>query len=1655
MQRFSKRKKQDNNLRKSSEDDYHRDKKHKHVQLLNTYTNSRSTNNETKTFENSDNGALPEYEENKIDNISKRTFFNIFPKAYIKAFLQDEKIDITRMFKIIFSNFLRIEAYEMILVASNLLSSNATVVVVGGESINMILNEDERIFSPNIDTKIIPLFSNSNRNEYKSNFIKLRRFVWNNVLDNIISQWNERYKCYLHDELKSLNFGFNFDVDGDLFNYDQAPFKKAYEILTGVNGEEVHTFSIDFHTSFDIDGQSSYDLLDFVLVDTLFDNEFDDKNSLIKYNFNVGDRMFPALPFVRDNCGKSKQSVKKICNPKDGEYVDRNEQMGRKLVDMIEFENDRIKLMDPLLDRRISQFSEINFASVYYQVINIKNLIVNKIRPPKFEQDVTRLLKLLNMLLNKKEKYSDIKNLLGNKLKSYNLNDETIPDFSDNEKLLIENLIKSILPPPSPKVKVNTFTKILDTKIVGIFDQVLDELLSVKKDEDWSISLYCINKIFDFYTSILESNLVKDDESKEEYDEDSLKSKTVAQLKALAKSKNIRLTSNKKQDILDMLLAETCDEDNNYKCPEDKICNLKTNKCYFSEEDDKVIEYEGIKYFGSEEDVKKLTITDKPIDKTKYDLLSDIYNEYSTLGFDSKTLLESIFIQFIGKYSYAENSREHFKLFNFIKRQSIHIDDKKDCSKILYNSIFTNTIIEKHLRDKFCYGDKDVYSKYKKLREEYYNNKPIIRSNFTENYCQNSPKFNNKLKIRSIDLGGVFYYSTIHYTPLYPQDMVIMRDKDEAIDEVFNSFYTNITAENKKNILKVSEENDFFIDEPLLFEIPSKTLNLVIQESKILNNSHIREVFKYNKTAKKHIDGILFGGDKIFIMDGNITFSEEKSESDDRNYVNLLTPKEIKYFTKIMNENASGSYEGKECKNSQMIYCNIIMERINVIKKALRHKYKSDLPEIKMRQILEDYLHEKSCNNDFNNYKELVEGYNKNFEDLLYSSVTNCCRPWIYKMILDLQEELQDCARIVVGGRETSNFAVKNSARMVSTDIDTKLILYFSSKFIDYYNSSKYTFLNKFFYVNMNSIIEKYKDVYRDYIYPILNRLEQTFEMKVLDVKFFKPESNTWIKKRHSILESMPDVLKFHDIDLFSFDFYYEQCLLPKVPSDVEPQGSDKFAHASNSFGFIDIPIVHADSKISIPTYTTHLNLSFGSLNPMKSCLSIGLVMNEYEPFVSKKILFLNKDYEIYDKLHLINTMTRPAKAAKDKLTYDSLTTTDCDTNFIEEYKGKVDDIICDIPSKPTYQNPQQYIKDLLTWCKCDLRLDNVRDILQSSTVLNTTFPGLLKSMRFLFPVEFALEDFKDYDIPVLNKGDLLGKIFDYKDYLKIYTLARPDEKLTLFSNLSRSYWKPSQLVDNMPVRLNVQQYMQLDNNKRSNIKDVFLIVMYKNLKYCVNLFKYNRNSSEIKYRLLKMVYGFPYYKDENVRLIDNGHLCLNILTYWFGIIAKYGFRNDNKKIPMQFFDSHETLNKLNEIKQKSKPDRTSDSINEELYIEMKNIAENDQNNVYDLFESEIDVDGIIITSRFELCKFITSKLFFFIDMNYAEEITHNDSYINFLNNLQNVKTMSSEDMQKLIKEEEQEDEIEQNIEVSELRRSLSQSDSENDNDNEYQDDNY
>jgi len=923
--------------------------------------------------------------------------------------------------------------------------------------------------------------------------------------------------------------------------------------------------------------------------------------------------------------------------------------------------------------------------------------------------------------------------------------------------------------------------------------------------------------------------------------------------------------------------------------------------------------------------------------------------------------------------------------------------DTEYCNTNDFNNFFTDELENEIIKNTLCLGDDKLYKNFTEYTRNYKDN---IYFNYgdKQNHNDNVQTCNNiilsriekikteqlKYKDKIIDIDfceiktGELYHGSINYfTEILNKEMWLSFTEKQSILHTIDEFYSYIIqSENRKGSLFNIDNNEKYINVPLLYKFTqTKNITNVI----ILNEKKLEELSKFfniristgdtsdydminflkDQLKEYNINGwinqddqcqiLLFNPVNILSKNGKIKEKEIYQIFDDElkrgklSKLKILENKILENKLKLSKTTTFKKTRSNICLNDYIEFSDELKTYIsNSLSKEFEYlkndlfKYDTNANYINMRIDIENYIKNKLCDMDKKNSIEFIKSCHDSIEKFVHICLANSLRPIIYKIILDIQEKLNGCAKIVVGGRETSNLSVKPEERVISTDIDSKIFLNFyfpneneqdESKKETLYYIFKQKFVNKMFYKIMPEIIELYNKYYSEHIYKILNKLENTFEMKILDIKFPRP-NEPWLKKRFTILESDLDKLGAEDhIELFVLDMIIPQMYLPFAnPNTI----TEKFSFVSTTYGMLDMPI---SGKKGLPYdfkkyITNKMNFYFGKTNS-KSAIRLqndNFKLANIDEF--EKLYFLNKNYEIYDKERLLDIKNRTEdKLEKDKKTLLKLKNTKCKTNnktahdLLYDYdciKNNSNKLMINIDKQynlTEYLNVKnKYIKE----CGCDLESLNIDYLIKeyNSKINNkNTYLslGIMKCMRYLAPL--SLYNSNNYKNVFDDRTELLNKIFDYDEFKK--------SKTKDFKNLNSSFWKKFNLTD-QEKRIKSLKYIELSNSEKGDFKNKFLdllteyttsvlsssntiyqIVKKNSIEYDKIYSNPNKYIGLIKNKLGKLLYGYPLKEDSKLlsetntgKGIDNEMLMylsfqdiiLLIWKYWCCVLDKQSF---------------------------------------------------------------------------------------------------------------------------------------------------------------------
>ena len=913
------------------------------------------------------------------------------------------------------------------------------------------------------------------------------------------------------------------------------------------------------------------------------------------------------------------------------------------------------------------------------------------------------------------------------------------------------------------------------------------------------------------------------------------------------------------------------------------------------------------------------------------------------------------------------------ELIHNIEKLSLQNNEVVVCDINNFNNFFTEELEEEITKKTICLDNDELYDIFFKYREE------ITESNYFQygenkdnNLCEKSIKIkkvkqknisheNKELVIETCTLNKnqKLYHGTLNYfEKLLNKEMWLSFVKKQSILHALDEFYSYIIQSDniEGSLYEYDSDGKKYIKLPLLYEI---YLNRELDNIVILDDNKLKELsnlFGIRFTIGDTSDYDLIKYLKQFGFTGWINKSDQCQllifEPDKVLQINKTTKKnselnfkhifDAKYLKKIedyilkekqklsnVTDKILRSKSKKECNNQYVNFSNEFLEYIKDkykinneilentdidIKNELL-KYNTNVNSIKMRFEIEKYIKKELCNKTKTQSIEFIKNCHDSIEKFVQICIVNCLRPYIYNMILDIQKKLNGCAKIIVGGRETSNLSIEPEYRVISTDIDTKIFLNFpypkltdrnQSKMETLYYVLKQKFVNKMFYEVMPEIIEIYQKYYKEHIFPMLYKLENTFEMKILDVKFCRPE-NDWLKKRFTLLEATIDKPLIEDhIELFVIDMIIPQIFLPYVHPTVI---TEKFVSSSTTYGLLDMPITGKKGLFDEFQYyiTNEMKFKFDIIenNQIEKAIRI---QNDNFKLVDtnefKKLYFVNKKYETHDKERLLSLKLRSEdKMKKDALTLEALLKSKCKTNNNVSY-DYLDDREClkinvkqlfntNIDTFSNYLNTTQKLNDIIN-CGCYIKTIGDNNINSENTVLTL---GIIKSMRYLAPMSM----YKKLDIMFKDIFDdrsfILNKLFDFDSF---------DKDNDNFRDMSNSkFWKQYNLTDQEINRIDNLKYIQLEPKNKGKYKNEFLNTINEYTTSIVNaqqflLKQIKNNKSSFNYNYIiyiknkfgKLLYGFPTGKlDESVTVyLTFEDMFYLIWKFWCNIISKQTF---------------------------------------------------------------------------------------------------------------------------------------------------------------------
>lgn len=501
----------------------------------------------------------------------------------------------------------------------------------------------------------------------------------------------------------------------------------------------------------------------------------------------------------------------------------------------------------------------------------------------------------------------------------------------------------------------------------------------------------------------------------------------------------------------------------------------------------------------------------------------------------------------------------------------------------------------------------------------------------------NESGFTDKIgELFDIKIGKLYHGTTTYFDKILNKEIWLSFDVTQSVLHAVSEFYNNmITLDYEEGLVyNIDEEGKKYIDVPLLYNFDQlKNINNIM----VINSVIMKELSEFfnisvtigdssdydlapivmDKLKDYNINGWINTDDMcqlvLFkpvdyieinkeIIKVKVKKNKKRTKDDENEEVHIkqleqiLNVDTLDKLTKYILDNKESlsklenfiSTRHKKCVNDFINFqTNLKIEikknlsiKYNHLKDQL-FEYNTNVNSLNMRKEIEEHMKRKLCNMNLKESEEYLENCQNSMEKYVQVCILNCLRPVIYKMIIDIQKKLKGCGKIVVGGRENANLAVKPNERVISTDIDTKLFLNFkfpldhkheknSEKIETLYYIFKKKFTNKMFYEILPEIIDMYTTYYPKHIYPLLNKLQNTFEMKIFDIKFPK-ENEKWLRKRFTLLESEIDKLLDDDhVELFVIDM-----IIPSIDLPDTNVISGNFTNQSISYAMLDMPITN------------------------------------------------------------------------------------------------------------------------------------------------------------------------------------------------------------------------------------------------------------------------------------------------------------------------------------------------------------------------------------------------------------------------------------------------------------------------------------------------
>ena len=470
-------------------------------------------------------------------------------------------------------------------------------------------------------------------------------------------------------------------------------------------------------------------------------------------------------------------------------------------------------------------------------------------------------------------------------------------------------------------------------------------------------------------------------------------------------------------------------------------------------------------------------------------------------------------------------------------------------------------------------------------------------------------------------------------------------------------------------------------------------------------------------------------------------------------------------------------------------------------------RYIRNISDEKIRS--EEYV--KQLGFGVKNKKIDIDMIGSNFHNIIQSSITNALRPTLYECIIKLNDEMSEYGQFIVSGGEAFNMNVTKSNRRVTPDIDTKFIPLYEKinekKFKNMDENENKSFFEKYYgftlnatehmwYVALNSILNKLNEpnFYAYMYYNIFVKLENTFEFKLLQVKFIKPIKGS--EPKFMYIDEGIDVGKNlydggeEDIDESFLENLriQEEILKAKLVEEIKNNYNKIYQEYKNKLEIdkqskaknLELYINHQNEK------RQHIISSYNSLIDKEEKEFNEKINISYDKFLKKfKIRRTENNRELY-------------REYLDKLRIDN-------QGIMNFYKGKLEENLENL-NKEDINNNEIIQKYLL-----DIKKEEEEYFNKLNKIVKTLENDFKQNENY---IDYEYEMFQDY-IETLNLDKKL-RVKEYKRLLKEY-LKKVDKnnKNKLLEDYTLALQRDEQEYENKIF----EKYKKLESDLKNDIK--------------------------------------------------------------------------------------------------------------------------------------------------------------------------------------------------------------------------------------------